>query len=533
MSLLAPPQNDPDTTDKLTVASGDSAPRATESAADCLNRPGVVGLSRRVFAWQLGSGLIAIAILLVGVVIVMGGQPVHQGGFPNGIAWQPRFVWLPVIAALGVSIGLVFLGAGFTRRSLRPVAEMEGQLYRVAMSPLLSSEDVEPIEGTTPFETGWNRLVESVSSTDRARGLNDRLETAMVEYRHQRGEQILNVLTDGIAVTDDNQRITFANNALCSILNADGAAKTLLKESIEVALTRKAGKALGDEMLDPRYRGRRVVVEITCPGDDSACVMRICRSPLGVRGGSTRGGFVWSIRDITQQKMADKMRDQFVNAATHELRTPMANIKAYAETLALGEVDDVEQQKSFCNVINDEVTRLARFVDDLLHLSRMEVGATTLQLQVTEMKRFFEETVGKVRPQMAQKDIQFTVEMPAKLPELTVDKDKLAVAVINLLGNGAKYTPNGGSVRMHVGLTDDCMQIDVEDTGIGIAEEELPRVLEKFYRSSDPRVHGETGSGLGLSLTHEIIRLHGGKLSINSELNKGSKFTFTLPLRTR
>ena len=532
MSLTAPLQNDSDRTGKLTMASGDSPPRAVDSGTRRFNRPSVLGLSHRVFAWQLGSGLIAIAILLAAVAIVTSGQAGSQGGLFNGTPWQPSLAWLPVIAALGVSIGLIFLGAAFTRRSLRPVAEMEGQLYRVAMSTLVSSEDIASIEGVSPFETGWNRLVESVCSADREQSLDDRLETAMLEYRHQRGEQILNVLTDGIAVTDDNQQITFANNALCSILNVDGAAKTLLNESIEVALARTAGKPLVDEMLDPRYRGRRMVAEIKCPGGDSACILRVCRSPLGERGGATPGGFVWSIRDITQQKMADKMRDQFVNAATHELRTPMANIKAYAETLALGEVDDIEQQKSFCNVINDEVTRLARFVDDLLHLSRMEVGATTLQLQVTDMKRFFEETVEKIRPQMIQKDIQFTVELPAKLPELTVDKDKLTVAVINLLGNGAKYTPNGGSVRMHVGMAEDKMQIDVEDTGIGIAEDELPRVLEKFYRSSDPRVHGETGSGLGLSLTHEIIRLHGGKLSISSELDKGSKFTFTLPTTT-
>ena len=517
MSLMTPIPNDVGTTDNLTVTNDGCTLRATESTARRFNGPGVVGSTRRAFAGQLVSGLTAIAVLLVGMLIV------------TGAARQSGLVSLPMTVALGVSVGLVFLGSIFTRRSLRSVAEIEGQLHRLAMSPLISPEDIGPVEGATPFETGWNRLVDSVRAADRAKSLNDRLETAMLEYRHRRGEQILNVLTDGIAVTDDNQRITFANNALSSILHSDGAGGTLLKQSIEEALARKAGQDLCNDLLDSRARGRRVVGEITCPGGDSACVLRVCRSPLGERNGSARSGFVWSIRDITQQKIADKMRDQFVNAATHELRTPMANIKAYAETLALGEVDDIEQQKAFCNVINDEVTRLARFIDDLLHLNRMEVGATTLQLQVTEMKRFFEEVVEKVRPQMTQKDINFTVELPAKLPELTVDKDKLTVAMINLLGNGAKYTPNGGCVRLHVALVENAIQIDVEDTGIGIVEEELPKVLEKFYRSSDPRVHGETGSGLGLSLTNEIIRLHDGTLSISSELDKGSKFTFTLP----
>lgn len=518
MSLSVPPPNDAGTADKLTVTN-DGAPRwAAKLTARHLNFPNVAGPTHRASARQMISGLAALAVLLVGVIIVTG-VPAK---------WDPAL--LPLMVAVVGSAGLIFLGSTLVRRSLRSVTRIEGQLHRLALSPLITPEDIGPVEGSTPFETGWNRLVDSVRTTDRANSLNDRLEAAMLEYRHQRGEQILNVLGDGIAVTDENQLITFANNALSAILGSDEADETLLKSSIEEALTRKAGQGLSDDLTEPKYRGRRVVAEITCPGDDSACVLRVSRSPLGKQSGSARSGFVWSVRDVTQQRLADKMRDQFVNAATHELRTPMANIKAYAETLALGEVDDVEQQKAFCNVINDEVTRLARFVDDLLDLSRMEAGATTLKLQVTEMKRFFEEIAGKVRPQMTKKDIQFTVELPAKLPELTVDKDKLAVAMINLLGNGAKYTPNGGCVRLRVGEAEGTLQVDVEDTGIGIAEAELPRVLEKFYRSSDPKVHGETGTGLGLSLANEIIRLHGGKLSISSELSKGSSFSFALPI---
>ena len=521
MSLSTLLPTDAGRAEELTVPNDGATPTAAEAPPAHLKSPGYVGLVRRTFVRQLLWGLTAIAVLLVGTVVVAGAPP------------ESGFGWLPALGLLVVSAGLILMGSLLARRSLRYLSEIEGQLHRLAVSPLISPEDIGPVSGATPFETGWNRLVDSIQVADQANSLNDRLKTAMLEYRHQRGERILNVLTDGIAVTDDEQRINFANNALSAILYSGRDGEDLLTESIEAALARKAGQDLSDDLLESKFRGRRVAAEITCAGDDSDCVLRVCRSPLGDQNSSTPSGFVWSIRDITQQKIADQMRDQFVNAATHELRTPMANIKAYAETLASGEVDDVEQQKTFCNVINDEVTRLARFIDDLLNLSRMEVGATALQLQVTEMKRFFEEIVEKVRPQMARKDIQFTVELPAKLPELNVDKDKLAVAMINLLGNAAKYTSKGGCARLHVALTEDSMQIDVEDTGIGIDTEDLPRVMEKFYRSSDPRVHGETGSGLGLSLTNEIIRLHGGRLSVSSELNKGSKFTFTLPAAAR
>lgn len=460
--------------------------------------------------------MLAVGTLLAGTAIAYG-TPLQPGLLPLGIA-------------LVVAIGFLLLGAFAAGRSLTPVANIERQLHRLVASALIGPEDVAPADGVTAIEAGWNRLVQVIRSTESAPDLNQRLELAMLNYRQRRGEYILNALTDGVAVTDDAQRISCANNALYSILHMDAETDSLLGTSIEQRLADAAGRDPGESVLESGNLGRRVVSELVCSRENATSTLRICRTPLGTEYGSAKGGFVWSVRDVTQQKLADKMRDQFVNAATHELRTPMANIKAYAETLALGEVDDVEQQKMFCNVINDEVTRLARFIDDLLHLSRMEVGATTLQLQVTDVGRLMEETAKKVRPQMDQKQIQFTVELPGKLPELIVDKDKLAMAIINLLGNAAKYTPDEGSVRMCVSLPDNMLQIDVEDTGFGIAEEELPKVLEKFYRSSDPRVYGETGTGLGLSLTQEIVRLHGGKLSVSSELNKGSKFSIILPI---
>jgi two-component system phosphate regulon sensor histidine kinase PhoR len=191
---------------------------------------------------------------------------------------------------------------------------------------------------------------------------------------------------------------------------------------------------------------------------------------------------------------------------------------------------DVEQQKSFCNTINEEVSRLSRFVDDLLYLSRMEVGSTPLNVQITSVERLLRETVANVRPQIDQKKIAFDVELPAKLPELVLDKDKFTVALVNLLGNAAKYTPEGGRVRLHVEAKDRVLQIDVEDSGIGISVEDLPKIFGKFFRSSDPRVQAQTGSGLGLSLTNEIVRLHAGKLTVQSELNKGSRFTVVLPM---
>src|SRR5690606_18810794 len=130
-----------------------------------------------------------------------------------------------------------------------------------------------------------------------------------------------------------------------------------------------------------------------------------------------------------------------LDSATHELRTPLTNIRAYAETLALCEVVDVEKQKQFCNTINAEATRLSRLIDDLLSLSSIEAGSLSIRRQNVEVRRLLQEVVDKMRPAMEQKQIEFIVALPEKLPEVKLDKDKLAVTLVNLLGNAAKYTP--------------------------------------------------------------------------------------------
>jgi signal transduction histidine kinase len=141
-----------------------------------------------------------------------------------------------------------------------------------------------------------------------------------------------------------------------------------------------------------------------------------------------------------------------------------------------------------------------------------------------------EEVLEKVDPVMQQKSITFTAELPEKMPEVRLDKDKFIAVLVNLLGNAAKYTPNGGRVTLRVKLDNSLMQVDVEDTGVGIAPEEVSKVFEKFFRSSDPRVQNETGTGLGLSLASEVVRMHGGEITVESVLDQGSTFTITIPV---
>jgi two-component system phosphate regulon sensor histidine kinase PhoR len=273
---------------------------------------------------------------------------------------------------------------------------------------------------------------------------------------------------------------------------------------------------------------RPLVTEIEREGERDQRTLRIARLPME---DDTIGGHVWSVRDVTQQKLTEKTRDQFIDVATHELRTPLSNIKAYAETLATCDGIEVEQQKEFCNIINSEVTRLARFVDDLLSISSMEAGSIAIQRQRTITAKLFDEVLAKVQPLMKKKDIEFDVHLPEKMSDLQIDKDKIVAVLVNMLGNAAKYTPEKGHVTMRVKLDEAQLQVLVEDTGVGIAPDELPKVFDKFFRSNDPRVQGETGTGLGLSLAREVVRIHGGEITVESVVEQGTTFMATIPVR--
>ena len=237
-------------------------------------------------------------------------------------------------------------------------------------------------------------------------------------------------------------------------------------------------------------------------------------------------------RDVTQQRLAEDMRDKFLAAATHELRTPLTNIRAYAESLAAGKDDiDVESQKRFYNVIQSEAVRLSQLIDDLLDVSRMQAGALAIERREMDLARMIDEVGQKIEATMQNREVEFRRDLPPKFPKIMADKSKLAAALVNLLGNAAKYTPAGGRVTFRVDIAEEKIEFAVADTGIGIAPEELPRVFDRFFRSADDRVRDIPGSGLGLSLAQEIARLHGGDLTVDSELNVGSIFRLSLPLK--
>ena len=439
------------------------------------------------------------------------------------------------LAFLGPAFCMV-AGAVLLNRVVRPVADIEQQLFQVAMSPSVEECVLHEVPNLGAAAFGWNRVVQQRSCAAQTDALRERVRKSLEQGRHSRLDAVLNSIPDGVATTDAEGRLTYMNLPMAVIMGMkdvtsagiDGTKGDAPRMADE--LVRRWKLPADDPLLAQENRDRSVVSELVREENGERRVLRVARHPICIVGSGKHETHVWTLRDVTQQKLAEEMRDQFVDTATHELRTPLANIKAYAETLALADVIDIEQQKQFLNTINSEATRLARFVDDLLSVSSMELGSLSLNKQVTDLGRMLNEVLTKIRPQVQEKDLALEVVLPDKLPEPELDKDKIATVLVNLLGNAVKYTPPGGRVTFRVNVTDQQIEIGVEDTGVGIAQDELAKVFDKFFRSNDPRVQEQTGTGLGLALSQEVVRLHGGRITVESEINKGSTFSVVLPV---
>ncbi|MCA9036537.1 MAG: ATP-binding protein [Planctomycetaceae bacterium] len=423
---------------------------------------------------------------------------------------------------------LILVSSLFARYRLRSEAEIERCLSRLAETDEISAESIPQIVGNGQSVRGWNRLIESAV----VQQLLERADHALTDdgafqKSSELPDVVLDSLSDGIAVSDESGSIVYQNPAFGSLLECagtDNAVSQLLIHELFREFENFTDYAVSLAFPD---QAAMLTIELYRGTQTADGVIRVNRRAIRNHAGL----YVWTIRDITQQQLAIETRDSFVSAATHELRTPLSNIRAYAETLTgVGEIN-VEDQHRFLNIIMSEAGRLDRIIDDLLNISHMQAGSMTLDRHECQIERLVKEVQDTIRPLFESKNLTFETRIPPRLPELIVDKDKLEAALVNLLGNAIKYTADGGRVVLEAENASGEVRFHVEDSGIGISTDELPRIFDRFFRSNDSRVHQISGTGLGLAFAQDVARLHGGRIDVTSELNHGSRFTLTIPAR--
>jgi len=241
-------------------------------------------------------------------------------------------------------------------------------------------------------------------------------------------------------------------------------------------------------------------------------------------------GVVVVFHDITELRKMETMRREFVANVSHELRTPLASIKGYAETLLDGALSDRDNAEEFLRIIHSDAERLARLIRDILDLSKIESGTLKLEIKKISLSAVADRVIAGLRRQAEEKVLALKNDIPADLPEVPADEDRIAQVFLNLIDNAIKYTAPGGKVTISAARKGQELQASVADTGIGIPAEDIPRLFERFYRVDKARSRELGGTGLGLSIVKHIVHAHGGQVAVHSELGRGSAFSFTLPL---
>jgi two-component system phosphate regulon sensor histidine kinase PhoR len=234
-------------------------------------------------------------------------------------------------------------------------------------------------------------------------------------------------------------------------------------------------------------------------------------------------------QDVTEEKRVEAIKRDFVANVSHELRTPLASIKGYAETLLDGALDNKETLKKFLTIIDRHANRMTALIEDLLTLSKLESHQMPMSFEPLDVKGIISGVIQGFEKQVKDKGIEIVINVGDNLPKVMGDKGRLEQVIVNLVDNAIKYT-NDGKVKVVAKKLDNVLKVDVEDTGIGIPEKDIPRIFERFYRVDKGRSRELGGTGLGLAIVKHIIQGHNGKIWVESQLGKGTTFSFTLPL---
>lgn len=437
---------------------------------------------------------------------------------PSAMMVKPMLPGVVLIAVLGLAFGALVLRK--LRDRLAVLTLIRGALRDAGQGlPDLAALTVNPSWGAEA--AGWNRLV-TLTQTKQRDEIEQTLDAMHTRSSGGNLEEACEGLGYGLLLTDSSGKVIYQNGAAAASLGLER--DELLGQPLSPLLPSEEQGLLLSQMLSGTGPGRvRQEIEVGDEGEKN--MLRITMRRMM----DSRGVMV-TVEDVTQQRTAEASRHDFVNQATHELRTPLTNIRMYVETAQTDGQDDQELRGECLNVISRESQRLERLVTEMLSVSEIEAGSMTLRKDDVRLDQLFKSLEQDFTANASKKQIDLRFDLPPKLPAIQGDRDKLLVVVQNLLGNAIKYTPEGGSVNVGVDLSATELSIEFRDTGIGISEEDQRSVFEKFYRANDPRLGDITGSGLGLALAYEIVRLHGGEMTVESVLNEGSLFRVRLPI---
>ncbi|MER1952707.1 MAG: cell wall metabolism sensor histidine kinase WalK [Aerococcus urinaeequi] len=414
-------------------------------------------------------------------------------------------------------ISLVFttgLAVLISSQIINPLQKMRDQTKQIAEGNYSTTLDINS-------EDEIGQLAESINY------LSVRVGDAqdLTEAERQRLDSVLRHMTDGVIATDRRGKITIINDRSLSILNK--TQEEVIGESIIEALD------LSDRFSFRELFDQHESILLNYANDEGETIIRAEYSVIQRESGFI-SGLVWVLTDITEHEKIERDRKQFVSNISHELRTPLTSVRSYSEALVDGAIKDEKVAVEFLNVIQTETDRMIRMISDLLHLSRMDAKQQVINRELIIFKDLVNHILDRFDMMLQSEDYEgknyiIKRELMEEEVWVEIDQDKLIQVIDNIMNNAIKYSPDGGTIYVRLMSTHNQLVLSIQDQGLGIPQESIPHLFDRFYRVDKARSRAQGGSGLGLSIAKEEIELHNGTIWVNSIENKGTTFFISLP----
>jgi len=413
-----------------------------------------------------------------------------------------------ILTSLFLSVVIsVFLGYLLSRTITSPIIKIMHKAQRLAAGEFDQMLEVKSDDEIGQLTKTFNYMAKNLKDT-----LNE------ISSEKNKMETIFNYMTDGLIAFNIKGEVIHVNPASLRMLGVKNFNITFDEFVNKYNINLKLDDILNLETFASKEVN--IVIEDKTLRVYFASFTDEHKKPEGI---------IAVLHDITEQEKLENMRKEFVANVSHELRTPLTSIKSYTETLLDGDIEDRELSIKFLKVINSESDRMTRLVKDLLQLSRLDNKQMKWNMKEISIVDLVKYTVNKMQIEAKSKGHSLECHVIEEVPNIMGDKDRLEQVMVNIISNAIKYTQEGGNIQVYIGKSNNEVYVKVKDNGVGIPEEDLPRIFERFYRVDKARSREMGGTGLGLSIAKEIVEAHGGNISISSEYGKGTEVLIKFP----
>jgi len=448
---------------------------------------------------------------------------------PNApAAWQYNIGWLFFILTTALNITLIAVNRRGITDCLSRIRKQLQQFEQTNQIGLIMVNTRDDLAGLVKAINHYLTSIKFYFDQNRINHKELQIQLGVSETERRQTEAIIHSISDGVLVTDKYDELVLANHTAQELF--DFYLKTCYRQPIDEIIDEEKLLELIHQARRQKSRILSCMLEKNHPQTGRLLDLKIS---VGAVLDEDRQviGVVTVIQDMTAEKELARMKDDFVNGVSHELKTPLASIRAYAEMLADHEAENQKHHDEFCAVIQEQADRLNRLIDNILNISLIEAGVLFASPQKLDMNDITADVIQAMRPQAAEKNIILESSFSRDSLWITADRDMIHQAVMNLISNALKYSLPGQtvSIRTHTNKLSEAA-LHIQDRGIGIPRECQEHIFEKFYRVPDHN-NLTAGTGLGLSLVQKIVRdLHHGRITFDSAPGQGSTFTIYLPL---